>query len=186
MRQKIGMLSMLLILTSTAMGQPPAAPASPAPAEPSPQDTIRDLERRATPPAPATPPPAPAPAPAPATGPAPVPVVAPTGLPIATTTAGGAKLLREGTFLASRRGRLIRTSDGNWTFAFDADRSGKADPSMTLMPCLNLQAMERLVERGGESLSFTVSGQVFVYRGRNYLLPTLYVVNRRADMSSGG
>jgi hypothetical protein len=39
--------------------------------------------------------------------------------------------------------------------------------------------MEKILDRAGESVTFTLSGQVFVYKGRNYILPTLYQVNRR-------
>lgn len=174
-------------LTLTALA--PVALAQPA-GDPNPQDVIKEMERKAgekpatNPNSPATPTPTPFPS-TPAAGGA----VTPAGAPVPTATsvgAGGSRLLREGTFIASRRGRMTRSSDGQWTMVFDADRSGKAEPPMTLMPCLNLQAMEKLAERGGESLSFTVSGQVFVYKGRNHLLPTLYVVNRRAEVSTAG
>lgn len=191
-------LALVPVLPAQPAGTPPTAPpasasqpAGPAPAPSgNPQDVIRDLERRAN-----QPPSAPAapsvPAPTDAPTPAGAPGVAPAGSPVSPGGPGIAvqasgRLLREGTFLASRRGRMVRTSDGQWAYAFDADRSGKAEPAMTLMPCLNLQAMEKLAERGGDSLSFTVSGQVFVYRGRNYFLPTLYAVNRRAEVSGRG
>lgn len=88
------------------------------------------------------------------------------------------RLLREGSFLASRRGRMVRSSSGEWVFTFDSDAQGKSDPPMILMPCLNLMAMEKIAERAGEALTFTISGQVFVYHGKNYLLPTMYVINR--------
>ena len=92
-------------------------------------------------------------------------------------TAGRARVLREGTFLTSRRGRVVRSSGGEWEFAFDADAQGNADPSMIIMPCLNLAGMEKIAEKSGESATFTVTGQVFVYHNRNYLLPTLYQIN---------
>lgn len=172
-------------VTSGALAQPatPVAPAKPATSEPSPQDVIKTLEKDA------------------AKKPMPAPVAAPTAAPSgagagsvsvgpastgAAPAATGGKLLREGSFLASRRGRMVRSSEGAWLFVFDADSSTKAEPPMTMMPCLNLQAMEKLAERGGDALSYTVSGQVFVYKNRNYLLPTLYVINRRAEMTPGG
>lgn len=98
------------------------------------------------------------------------------GAPSVTETRG--RLLREGTFLTSRRGRMVRSSTGEWVYTFDSDAQGQSDPPMILMPCLNLMAMERLAERGGDALTFSVSGQVFVYHGKNYLLPSLYVINR--------
>ena len=175
------------VATTGLIAQPatPPAPAKPATSEPTPQDVMKSMEKDA-----AKKPPTPVAA----------PVAAPSGTPsssagtvsvgpassVGTSVGPGAKLLREGSFLASRRGRMVRSSEGSWLFVFDSDSSAKAEPPMTMMPCLNLQAMEKLAERGGDALSYTVSGQVFVYKNRNYLLPTLYVINRRAEMSPGG
>lgn len=97
-----------------------------------------------------------------------------------------AKLLREGTFVTSKRGRMTRAGSGDWQISFDADAEGRIDPPMGLMPCMNLQAMEKLVEKGGDSVTFTISGQVFLYKGKNYLLPTMYIVNRKGDLSPAG
>ena len=105
------------------------------------------------------------------------PVVAETAAPIT------GRLQREGTFLASRRGRVIKAPSGEWQYHFDTGPDNRVDAPMALMPCLNLQAIEKLAERGGEALSFSLSGQVFVYKGRNFLLPTLYTVNRRGDVT---
>ncbi|MCA3005779.1 MAG: hypothetical protein ACK51N_03365 [bacterium] len=171
----------------------PAAPGAPAttpapPATPtSPQQIIRDLEKQAGQPGGApTQPGTPAAQPASAQPPAPA---APGTV---TSPAAGGRLLREGSFLTNRKGRLVRGalqaggSHPEWFFVFDntaGEPAAKADPAMVLMPCQNLMSMEKLVERGGESLSFTVSGQVFVYHGRNHLLPTMFTVNRRGELS---
>jgi hypothetical protein len=56
---------------------------------------------------------------------------------------------------------------------FDADASGMADPPMYLMPCQMLEDMEQIVQQQGDSVVFVISGQVFVYHGANYVLPTL-------------
>jgi hypothetical protein len=88
------------------------------------------------------------------------------------------RLLREGTFLVERRGRMVRSATGDWMYTFDADAKGQADPTMVLMPCQKLEAMEKLAERYGESITFTLTGQVFVYKNRNYLLPGPFQVNR--------
>jgi hypothetical protein len=85
------------------------------------------------------------------------------------------KLQREGSFVLMRRGRLMRAVGAatTWMYVFDADDQGMADPPMYLMPCQMLEDMERIVAERGDSVSFVVSGQVFVYRDANYLLPTL-------------
>ncbi|MFN0010671.1 MAG: hypothetical protein ACKVS8_03405 [Phycisphaerales bacterium] len=142
----------------------PAAP-TPAAAEPSPGDIMKDLENAK--------PKAAAPA---------APDKDDPGSDARTPTG---RLLREGTFIANRKGRMVRSSSGDWSMTFDGDADGPADPPMILMPCLNLMAMEKIAERGGDALTFSVSGQVFVYKGRNYLLPSMYVINRAGDLIGG-
>lgn len=99
---------------------------------------------------------------------------------------GTTRLMREGSFITSRRGRVTKTSTGELLFAFDGDANGRIDAPVVLMPCLNLMAMERLIEKGGDAVSFSLSGQVFVYKGRNHVLPTLFIVNRKNEMAPGG
>ncbi|MBY0309134.1 MAG: hypothetical protein K2Q09_10370, partial [Phycisphaerales bacterium] len=96
----------------------------------------------------------------------------------------GTRLIRENTFITQRRGRMTRSMTNEWVFTMDADAKGaRGEPAMVLMPCLNLQNMEKAVERSGEGTSFTLSGTVYVYKGRNYLLPSMFVVNRRSDLA---
>lgn len=208
--QSLKSLSLGIALALSAGGALAQQPASPTPASPTPASPAASAPKAT--PAAATTPAAPAPAkPTAATpaapkqgdakatieamqGAAPKPAgVAPatqaakprtaatTGSPPAA--ASGGRLLREGSFITMRRGRIIKALGDDWQFHFDNGPDNRADAPMTLMPCLNLQAIEMLAERGGESLSFTLSGQVFVYKGRNYLLPSLYTVNRRGDVN---
>lgn len=90
-----------------------------------------------------------------------------------------AALLREGEFLNLRRGRMERSGATSWTFVFDndADTAALADAPLDLLPCRTLERMERIVERLGERTALTVSGEVYVYEGRNHLLPTLVLVD---------
>ncbi|MBI1370171.1 MAG: hypothetical protein GC162_16145 [Planctomycetes bacterium] len=85
------------------------------------------------------------------------------------------QLRREGQFLITRRCRMVRAISGAspWMLTFDADSSGMADPPMYILPCQMLEDMEQVVAQQGESVVFVVSGQIFVYHGANYLLPTL-------------
>ncbi|MGH7131874.1 MAG: hypothetical protein ACREJO_08020 [Phycisphaerales bacterium] len=164
---------------------PTAKPAEPKPAEPKPAENgnadpagmINKLEdaareRDAARPVLAVPAPGAAPAPTHSTGPS-IPTVPPE------------KLLREGSMITSRRGRMIRQPDGDWALTFDADAAGKSEPALLLLPCMNLQAMERVAERGGEAATMSVSGIVTTYKSRNYLLPTMYMVNRPSDIVPG-
>lgn len=95
---------------------------------------------------------------------------------------GAGARVRPAGFMTARRGRIVRAANGEPTFVVDSGTAGEVpEPPMMLLPCTNLTAIESLTERLGESVTFTVSGQVTVYRGRNYLLPTTYTVNRTTD-----
>ena len=108
-------------------------------------------------------------------------------------TAHGLALLREGTVISARLGRLrpsTTASGSGWMLVADADADMMEDAlagvPLLLMPCQNLQGMERLVSDFGDRLRFTVSGIVHVYDGQNYLLPTMYLVelDRSGNLTS--
>ena len=99
------------------------------------------------------------------------------------------KLVQEGTLISSRRGKLTRdasasggggggASGGGWQFVFDADSTGLADPPMRLLPCLLLEHLEDFARHNGSTAPILLSGQVYVYGGRNFLLPTAYRIPR--------
>lgn len=84
-------------------------------------------------------------------------------------------LRREGEFIVNRRGR-IKPAGGAQVgslFVFEADSQANPEPPMHLLPCQMLQSMEDLATERGHSVIFVLSGQVFTYRGANYLLPTM-------------
>ncbi len=84
------------------------------------------------------------------------------------------KLRREGDFIVSRRGRLIRSPDGsNVLFVFSADSKHASEPPMIMQKCRRLEDMENYVQKRGDNVIFIVSGQIHTYRGANYLLPTM-------------
>ncbi|HYE03674.1 MAG TPA: hypothetical protein VD963_10620 [Phycisphaerales bacterium] len=93
------------------------------------------------------------------------------------------QLLPEGTYLPSRRGRMARNPAGDWVFVFDSGPRGRTEPPMVLMPSRTLEEMERLAGGQGEAAILTVSGQVFVYKGQNYLLPSFVVPERRGELT---
>lgn len=99
------------------------------------------------------------------------PAVAPN--PPATTR------LREGQFVWSRVGRLVKVEKTNdWVFAFESDGKEMKDPPMGLLPCKMLEAMQNNSGQGKISVRFRVSGQVTEYQGKNYLLVTYMQVVR--------
>ena len=84
------------------------------------------------------------------------------------------ELRREGEFLVSRRGRLVRSEDGaHVLFVFKADAKDAPERPMIMMPCRMLESMEEIASDRGGSVEFILSGEVFVYRKHNYLLPTM-------------
>jgi hypothetical protein len=81
------------------------------------------------------------------------------------------KVLREGTLLLDRVGRLTRGDDGK-TFEFTIDSDGRAmsDAPMILLPNRRLMQLENQVQGSYRDLKIRASGEVMEYRGRNYLL----------------
>jgi hypothetical protein len=86
-------------------------------------------------------------------------------------------LLREGTYIVDRVGRLNRTADGAQAeFTFDSDGKAMGDPPMLVLPNLKLMAMETAVTGANRDLRFRITGMVTEYRGRNYVLLDKVVV----------
>ena len=91
---------------------------------------------------------------------------------------GDVELIPEGTQVVARRGRMSRGPRGTWWFTFDADVDGLVDPPMVLLPCLLRERMERYAERSGERAAMLLSGRVYQYEDRNYILPTMFQIPR--------
>jgi len=87
---------------------------------------------------------------------------------------GRLTLLREGSTLLRARGTIMRSDQGTWLFEL-ADQAAEGPAiRLHLMPSRQLAEMERLsdLEAGViERSIFELTGEVFVYRGRNFLLP---------------
>jgi hypothetical protein len=79
-------------------------------------------------------------------------------------------LVREGSYIADRIGRLTRTPEGQFEFTFEADGSALKDPPMIILPNVKLMVMESMVKNASRDLKFHVSGMVTEYNGRNYIL----------------
>jgi hypothetical protein len=110
----------------------------------------------------------------------PIDQVAPGGTPATSNLVGVApgieapQARREGQFVVSRRGRMVRIPDrAQFIFTFEGDGEQSPEAPMILVPCQMLQAMEDLLQERGDKTVLVVSGQIFLYRGVNYLLPTL-------------
>jgi hypothetical protein len=97
-----------------------------------------------------------------------------TALAVLKSAATVGPLLREGTFVLQVVGSLHRAEQpGWWEFRPVDGESGESPSSLTLLPCTLLGSLEKLVESmPDQEIVFDLTGQVFVYRGRNYLMPT--------------
>src|SRR5262245_9764143 len=99
-----------------------------------------------------------------------------------------APLLREGSHLELAKATATRDArTGEWKLLVERADSGVATDGgnpgaaggeapryeFTLLPCARLAEMQRIIESSPDHrVTFQVSGQVLVFRGRNYLLPT--------------
>jgi len=83
-----------------------------------------------------------------------------------------APLLPEGSFIASARGTMQRPGPARrWTFRIQAAEAGHAQQELVLLPTTLVEEMEQNQADGEDTIHFTVSGPVLLYRGRNFLLP---------------
>lgn len=97
------------------------------------------------------------------------------GLKDANFLVGRAPLRAEGTFFVRQPGSMLRLHTGERVFIFARDAAGQSERPMVLLPSGTLARMERLAEERPETV-FLLTGQVFVYRGLNYALPTAYAI----------
>lgn len=86
-------------------------------------------------------------------------------------------VLREGTLIVDRVGRIQKSPNGQQLeFVFDSDGKSMQDPPIILLPNLKLMAIENELSRSDRELKFRISGSVTEYRGRNYILLDKVVV----------
>lgn len=87
-------------------------------------------------------------------------------------------VLREGSYIVDRVGRLVKSGESQqWEFAFEADGQALKDPPVVVLPNLKLMLMEDQLKETRRDLKFRVTGMVTEYRGRNYvLLEKVFVV----------
>jgi hypothetical protein len=85
-------------------------------------------------------------------------------------------LLREGTFIVDRTGRLTRAADNTPEFRFDSDGRTLRDPPLVILANSKLMQMEEELRSSNRDLRFRVTGIVTEYRGRNGILLEKVVV----------
>ena len=112
---------------------------------------------------------------------------APRPTPSSTQSDGGGSSkplapVPSGTRITQRLGRLSRDPQaGSWRFV-PTQVTGSGDPSIELLPCLLLEKLEDAAREGDAAPAIQISGTVYAYEGRSYLLPTSF---RRAREGRG-
>jgi len=84
------------------------------------------------------------------------------------------ELIREGAVVFRRQGRLLGATGGGRVFVFDKGEQGETPAPMIVLPSIRLLEMERVLDARDSTVTFLLTGEVFVYRGRNYILPSQF------------
>lgn len=92
----------------------------------------------------------------------------------ATAWANAGTLLPEGTFVVRRVGEVVRLRTGGLAFLPAANPGEAALPAMPLLPCEVYGRLAALLNEDDRGLWIAITGEVFQYHGRNYLLPTAF------------
>lgn len=91
--------------------------------------------------------------------------------------------LSDGDMISRRTGRFVRQGVV-WIISFDNDAEADRDQDAPLivLPCLNHEKLEKLAGRQSDEFTVQISGRVFLYRGRFYLLPSVFQVVPEGDV----
>ena len=82
--------------------------------------------------------------------------------------------IASGTRLSLRAGRLSRDPQaGSWRFVPE-QATGSGDPSIEILPCLLLEKLENAARENDVAPEILISGTVYAYEGRSYLLPSSF------------
>lgn len=103
----------------------------------------------------------------------------PQAAPNDSSSPSSTPIIREGSYIVDRTGSLGHSADGQqWQFIFDAASAPRGEPTINILPNLNLMLMENAVASNNQDLHFKITGMVTEYRGKNYVLLQKVVVVR--------
>jgi hypothetical protein len=92
-------------------------------------------------------------------------------------SAAGTGILREGTDIIDRLGRLQKSTDGQQEeFVLESDGRVMHEAPLLILPNLKLMSMETATSQTSHDLRFRITGTVTEYRGHNYILLEKVVV----------
>ena len=96
-------------------------------------------------------------------------------------------LLREGSMVSRVHGDItLDPGERHWLFRPLKPEAGNLRREFVLLPSPTLEEMLRTTQLSPSPVEFEVSGRVFIYKGRNYLLPEFAPPIIRFDAKSGG
>ena len=90
--------------------------------------------------------------------------------------------LPEGTFVIDRVGKVVVAETGDVIFVPVAESAAAGQPLMVLLPSQRLEQMLASRAVNGEEVSFRIAGQVFTYRDRAFLLPSMFAVQQQPNL----
>lgn len=82
------------------------------------------------------------------------------------------RTLAEGTFLLDRRGQLVRGPSDRLIFVPDKENRRAGEGPMLMLPCSVLDQLDQ----SWTGQPVLIRGEVFLYHGRNYLLPAWFTM----------
>src|ERR1700734_2910176 len=72
-----------------------------------------------------------------------------------SATPSSTPIIREGSFIVDRTGQLSHSADGQqWQFIFDGSSAPRGEPSINILPNLNLMLMENAVASNNQDIHF--------------------------------
>lgn len=102
----------------------------------------------------------------------------------AKDTASPTSARPDGQHVNGRQGRVVR-HDAWLIFTPDSGSRSPSDVPLVLLPSAQMERLEGLVFRHGDSARYRISGKLITYKGRQFLLPTLAQVMPPSDLSPG-
>lgn len=100
----------------------------------------------------------------------------------ATSEAGAAAPDGDGRLLTGMRGRVVRLAGGELAFAADNDQNSRSRGPLVLLPCRTLTRLEELAQARGDDQAIELSGRVTSYQGRQFVLPTSYLIPAPSEL----
>lgn len=92
----------------------------------------------------------------------------------------GRRFYSEGTFLSRRKGSLFRAPSGDVIFLPQRDANKRGEAPMVIMACQELARLEAVPDAFSKDVVVTMSGAIYVYYDRQYIMPSAYSVERSA------